>query len=170
MNKAFLRRWTLRAGTLIVLETCLISAAVIVSAYLRFGDDAIAFVEYDWHRWLLIALVAQVCLYYADLYDLQVISDRRELFVRAVHAAGQRFPLPEGERKRIVSERTHRLLVEMCRLGTEEGTGKTLERPELAADPTALRENAARFSPEIFPVSTQSRRRSRNRWASVPTT
>jgi sugar transferase (PEP-CTERM system associated) len=88
MNKAFLRRWTVRAGTLIVFETCLISGAVIVAAYLRFGDDAIAFVEYDWHRWLLIALVAQVCLYYADLYDLQVISDRRELFVRTVHALG----------------------------------------------------------------------------------
>jgi sugar transferase (PEP-CTERM system associated) len=88
MNKVFLRRLTLRAGTLIILETCLISAAVVLSAWVRFGGDAIAFIQYEWFKWLLIPLVAQVCLYYADLYDLQVISDRRELFVRAVHALG----------------------------------------------------------------------------------
>ena len=32
---------------------------------------------------LLIAAVTQTCLYYADLYDLRLIADRRELFDRA---------------------------------------------------------------------------------------
>jgi sugar transferase (PEP-CTERM system associated) len=88
MNKIFLRRLTLRTGTLVAFETCLISAAVAVAAYIRLGDDALAFIELDWFKWLLIPLVTQLCLYYADLYDLQVISDRRELFIRAVHALG----------------------------------------------------------------------------------
>ena len=30
--------------------------------------------------------VAQLCLYYADLYDLRLLSDRRELFTRILHA------------------------------------------------------------------------------------
>ena len=37
---------------------------------------------------LLVAGVAQVCLYYADLYDLRLVSDRRELFIRIVQALG----------------------------------------------------------------------------------
>jgi sugar transferase (PEP-CTERM system associated) len=32
--------------------------------------------------------VSQVCLYYAELYDLRIVSDRRELFVRIVQALG----------------------------------------------------------------------------------
>ncbi len=37
---------------------------------------------------LLIAAVSQICLYYVDLYDLRIVSDRRELFVRIVQALG----------------------------------------------------------------------------------
>ncbi len=37
---------------------------------------------------LLIAGVCQICLYYAELYDLRIVSDRRELFVRIVQALG----------------------------------------------------------------------------------
>ena len=88
MRKVVLRRITLRAGSLILLETCLIAAAVACAAYVRLGDGALDFVREDWLKWLLIPFVTQVCLYYADLYDLRVISDRRELFLRAVHALG----------------------------------------------------------------------------------
>jgi sugar transferase (PEP-CTERM system associated) len=35
---------------------------------------------------LLIAGVVQACLYYADLYDLRLLSDRRELFIRILNA------------------------------------------------------------------------------------
>jgi sugar transferase (PEP-CTERM system associated) len=37
---------------------------------------------------LLVAGVCQLCFYCADLYDLRVLSDRRELFVRIVQATG----------------------------------------------------------------------------------
>ena len=88
MRKAVLGRIARRAGSLILLETCLIAAAVAAAAYVRLGDGALDFVREDWFKWLLIPVVTQVCLYYADLYDLRVISDRRELFVRAMHALG----------------------------------------------------------------------------------
>jgi sugar transferase (PEP-CTERM system associated) len=88
MPKALIRRWTWRAGSLIALETGLILIAVASAAYIRLGADALELIEFDWPKWLLVPLVTQICLYYADLYDLQVISDRRELFARAVHALG----------------------------------------------------------------------------------
>ena len=37
---------------------------------------------------LLVAVVCQLCLYYADLYDFRILSDRRELFVRLFQAIG----------------------------------------------------------------------------------
>jgi sugar transferase (PEP-CTERM system associated) len=88
MRTGLLRRLTWRAGSLIALESCLICGAVAAAAYVRLGSEALEFVEYEAFKWLLVPIVTQVCLYYADLYDLQVISDRRELFVRAVHALG----------------------------------------------------------------------------------
>jgi sugar transferase (PEP-CTERM system associated) len=88
MRKALMQRLTWRTGSLIFLETALIFSAVAFSAYVRLGSGALDFIQYDWFKWLLIPLVAQICLYYADLYDLQIISDRRELFVRVVQALG----------------------------------------------------------------------------------
>ncbi len=81
-------RVTLRAGSLIAFETVLICGAVIFAAYVRLGAEAFSLAADEWPKWLLIPLVTQICLYYTDLYDLRVISDRRELFVRAVHALG----------------------------------------------------------------------------------
>jgi sugar transferase (PEP-CTERM system associated) len=88
MQTLVMRRVTWRAGSLMILETGLILAAVAFAAYVRLGQEALDLVGDEWPNWLLIAFVAQVCLYYADLYDLRVISDKRELFVRAVHALG----------------------------------------------------------------------------------
>jgi sugar transferase (PEP-CTERM system associated) len=80
--------FTLRSVTLVVCETLLILAAVALAAYLRLGDWAwyILVYEYGFGKTLLVAAVAQVCLYYADLYDLHRLSDRRELFIRVAQA------------------------------------------------------------------------------------
>jgi sugar transferase (PEP-CTERM system associated) len=88
MRKALMRRLSWRTGSLILLETALIFCAVAFSAYIRLGSSALHFIQEDWFKWLLIPMVTQICLYYADLYDLQIISDRRELFVRVVQALG----------------------------------------------------------------------------------
>src|SRR5206468_4526051 len=75
---------------LLVLETVLIVSAIVVAAWLRLGPDArlLLFVEHGLEKAILIAFVAQLCLYYADLYNPRVVADRRELFVRTVQALG----------------------------------------------------------------------------------
>jgi sugar transferase (PEP-CTERM system associated) len=85
-----MHRLTLRSFTLVVFETVLIVAAVTFAAYLRLGDWAwlILVNEHGAAKTLLVAGVAQACLYYADLYDLRLASDRPELFVRIVQALG----------------------------------------------------------------------------------
>ena len=85
-----MHRLTLRSFTLVVFETVLIVAAVAFAAYVRLGDWAwaILITQHGVAKMLLVAGVAQACLYYADLYDLQLTSDRPELFVRIVQALG----------------------------------------------------------------------------------
>jgi sugar transferase (PEP-CTERM system associated) len=83
-------RLTLRTATLVAFETVLIVAAVGLAAYARLGEWAweILREENGLGKTLLVAGVAQVCLYYADLYNLRLVSDRRELFTRIVQALG----------------------------------------------------------------------------------
>ena len=88
MIQVFALRHRVRALTLIASETVLIVGAIAVAAYLRIGADAfdVDALTDDVSRTLLVAAVVQACLYYADLYDLRLLSDRRELFVRILHA------------------------------------------------------------------------------------
>jgi sugar transferase (PEP-CTERM system associated) len=81
-------RPSLRAATLVAVEGILIALAVVVSAYIRFGDwrPYVLGADYGVWRVLLIPLVTQSCLYFADLYDMRLVMDRRELFVRLVQA------------------------------------------------------------------------------------
>src|SRR4029079_2349019 len=83
-------RVPLRSFTLIVCETVLILAAVAMAAYLRLGEWTwyIVMHENGVEKTLIAAGVTQVCLYYADLYDLRRFADRRELFIRLVQALG----------------------------------------------------------------------------------
>jgi len=85
-----IRRLSLRAATLVALETTLIVVSVAVAAWLRLGD-------YTWGTFvleggvgktLLVAGVVQGCLYYADLYNFRMLQNRRDLFVRIVQALG----------------------------------------------------------------------------------
>jgi sugar transferase (PEP-CTERM system associated) len=79
---------TRRTLALVVFETVLIVAAVALGALIRLGYDgwALLFQESGFLKALLIAFVCQTSLYYADLYELRVASDRRELFIRIVQA------------------------------------------------------------------------------------
>src|SRR6185436_18184604 len=78
-----------RLAALIMLETGLIATAVAASTSLRLGTvagwDAVA-TSGGLTRIAIIALVCQLCLYYADLYDLRVTSNRGELVVRLLQA------------------------------------------------------------------------------------
>ena len=80
----------LRTLVLIVSEAALILGAVSVAAWIRLRDDARyeIFENQGWLKAVLITLSCQFCFYYADLYDLRVVADRRELFVRTLRALG----------------------------------------------------------------------------------
>jgi sugar transferase (PEP-CTERM system associated) len=83
-------RVSIRIAALVALESVAIIAAVALAAYIRFGDWVPYFLTEDHAVWriLLFTGVTQACLYYADLYDLQVLSARQDLFVRLAQALG----------------------------------------------------------------------------------
>jgi sugar transferase (PEP-CTERM system associated) len=80
-----MQRVTWRMPALLASETALIVGAVMLSVYARLGEWLTVD---DLPKTLLIAVVCQVCLYYAELYDFRVLSDRREVFVRLLQALG----------------------------------------------------------------------------------
>jgi len=90
MIRLLLHRLTTRVMALVALETILIVAAVGVAAYVRLGEAGwqIVLSENGPLKMLLVAFVSQACLYYADLYNLRLVSDRRELFIRIMQALG----------------------------------------------------------------------------------
>jgi sugar transferase (PEP-CTERM system associated) len=84
-----IHRVTARMVVLAAFETMLIVFSVAVAAYVRLGESAWnVFNENGVAKTLLLAGVAQACLYYADLYDLRLVTDRRELFIRLLQALG----------------------------------------------------------------------------------
>jgi len=75
-----------RPVVLAVCETVAITLAVWLGSWLVLGREAtLVFSGATLPKALLITLVCQVSLYYADLYELRV-GDHRELFVGIVHA------------------------------------------------------------------------------------
>jgi sugar transferase (PEP-CTERM system associated) len=90
MAKVLKQRVSWPLVSLIACEAILIVAAVGGGAFIRLGWRALELVEDEnlLPKALLIAMICQANLYFADLYDLRVVSDRRELFVRAVSSLG----------------------------------------------------------------------------------
>ena len=90
MIRLVLHRLTTRVMALVMLETMLIVSAVGVAAYARLGEAGWEVLVSDRgpFKMLLVAVVCQACLYYADLYNLRLVTDRRELFIRIVQALG----------------------------------------------------------------------------------
>ena len=84
-----LHRVRLRSITLAACETAFIMAAVAVAALVRLGtEDAVELFlnEGGVFKTLLVVAIAQISMYYADLYDLRIVADRRELFTRLIQA------------------------------------------------------------------------------------
>ncbi len=81
---------SLRTLTLVACEAALILLAVTLAAWMRFGRNAsdVLLLDQGLLKALAIAIGCQACFYYADLYDLRIVADRRELFVRALQALG----------------------------------------------------------------------------------
>jgi sugar transferase (PEP-CTERM system associated) len=83
-----LHNFSLRSAGLIACEAVIILAAVYLAAFIRFGDEQVLELAGILPEALVIAAVTQLCLYFADLYDYRVITDRRELFVQSIQALG----------------------------------------------------------------------------------
>jgi sugar transferase (PEP-CTERM system associated) len=84
----FANSW--RPIVLIAGESCLLTASVVASSYVRLGPDAWnTFVAADGiFKILLVVGVCQLCLYYADLYELRGLTSFRDLLVRLLQALG----------------------------------------------------------------------------------
>ena len=88
MAAVLFRGVTWRSVTLLLCEAGVILGSVYLAAYVRLGGGGVAWADAILPKALLIAGVTQLCLYFADLYDFRVLTDRRELFVRAVQSLG----------------------------------------------------------------------------------
>jgi sugar transferase (PEP-CTERM system associated) len=85
-----LQRLTWRSVLLISIESLFLLSTVLAAAWARLGDDVLDAEKLPMltAKAALATGVVQVCLYYAELYDLRVVADRRELFVRILQALG----------------------------------------------------------------------------------
>ena len=81
---------TWRSFILVAGETVLLVGAVVISSILIGGSQAWELVTDDTaiFRVLLIVMVCQLCLHYADLYDLRTITTRGDLATRIIRAIG----------------------------------------------------------------------------------
>jgi sugar transferase (PEP-CTERM system associated) len=88
--KALFISLTRRTAFLVLFETVLILAAVCAGVWIRGGSDELSemFAQEGIPKALLITVICQLCLYYSDMYDLRVLGDRRELFIRIVQSLG----------------------------------------------------------------------------------
>jgi len=77
-----------REFVLVGAESAMILTAIGFAAHLRLGERIweVTASGQTLLKALLITAVCQVCLYYAELYELRKLTDRRELFVRILHA------------------------------------------------------------------------------------
>jgi len=75
---------------LMACESVFITGAVTLSAYVLVGDHGRPILNSTALLWrsLLIAFVCQLCLYYADVYEFGITTDRRELLARILKALG----------------------------------------------------------------------------------
>lgn len=72
-----------------MLETAMIILAVTMAASVRLGAEAglgVITTLPGLGRAGIVAAVCQLCLFFADMYDLRLVADRRELFVRLLRS------------------------------------------------------------------------------------
>jgi sugar transferase (PEP-CTERM system associated) len=85
---AYIPKRTLLLG---ISEACLISLALVASALARLGAGGAGFMltyQYGSLKILFVAVAFLTCMYYFDLYDSAVVSNRREALVRLIQVMG----------------------------------------------------------------------------------
>ncbi len=72
-------------------EACLVTLSFIVAAVLRLGtNDASVMLQYERGFLKIVVLSAtfMICMYYFDLYDSSILSNRREVLTRLIQVLG----------------------------------------------------------------------------------
>ena len=72
-------------------EACLIALAFIAATVLRLGtDDASIMLQYErgFLKIILLSVIFMICMYYFDLYDSSILSNRREVVTRLIQVLG----------------------------------------------------------------------------------
>ena len=85
---AYIPKRTLLLG---ISEACLISLALVASALARLGAGEARFMiayQYGSLKILFVSVAFLICMYYFDLYDSAIVSNRREVLVRLVQVLG----------------------------------------------------------------------------------
>jgi sugar transferase (PEP-CTERM system associated) len=90
MYRVLIGIFGLRRLALVLVEHLMIVLSVVIAAIIRLGwPETISEVMTNWvSRAVFAAVVLQLCLHYADLYDSRTLSDRRDLVTRLVRALG----------------------------------------------------------------------------------
>jgi sugar transferase (PEP-CTERM system associated) len=85
---AYIPKRTLLLG---ISEACLISLALVASALARLGAGEATFMltnQYGSLKILFVSVAFLICMYYFDLYDSAIVSNRREALVRLIQVMG----------------------------------------------------------------------------------
>jgi sugar transferase (PEP-CTERM system associated) len=85
------RKFSLRTIGLLIADAAIIYGSIILALYLRLGVEGSRYQLNERNGWLKILLATAVCaliLYFYDLYDYTVMTNRRELMLRLVQALG----------------------------------------------------------------------------------
>jgi sugar transferase (PEP-CTERM system associated) len=71
-------------------EACVVVLAFTVSCVVLMGRDADIFLNYDggFANIALITVVFVLCMYYGDLYDSLILTNRREVIIRLIQVSG----------------------------------------------------------------------------------
>src|SRR5688500_252403 len=84
-------RFSMRKFWLLMADAALLYVGVILAMYIRLGSSGSDNQMTAKNGWLKIAFASAVCLlilYFYDLYDYVVMTNRRELMLRMVQALG----------------------------------------------------------------------------------
>jgi len=84
-------RFSLRTIGLLLADAAIIYGGIILALYIRLGFEGSRYQLSENNGWMKITLATAVCtliLYFYDLYDYTVMTNRRELLLRLVQALG----------------------------------------------------------------------------------
>ena len=88
MLRIFKQYYPIRNIFFVISEGLLIYLSFIFSSWILLGTESFSLDKLIWLKILLVTAVCQTCLYYNDLYDLQVTDSAMELGIRLFQSLG----------------------------------------------------------------------------------